>query len=1051
MSHDESLARPDTETLLRAISDLIDQYDPTASVYLDPAGRWLPNASGARDRISNEVWFRIWRATGQPGGWDTVRDLVIALVGEEYKWDLTCLIDRAIAGADGPYDALTAAMEAFYRLVEIEACKRVAGGYVAEWDTRGKEKARTFSERGKTLKAALAGVLTGADLERRLIALSGRLNRGESSLFDSICRVIAQEESVRYDLCLKVGKADPGGQTGSDLEALQADGLPWAKEISASQEGLLRPSMELITDPDLDVKTGIQYRAADVLGVLKDPRSTDTLLAALGMWAPEFTDLRAKIIYALGNLRIPKVLHHLIEILEGPDSVTVTDGTRAYPKSRHAEKREVVWALGKLESAALGALGALEPYAENADPGIRVHLAWTMGEIGRRQKSESGGVDARILVTLLKLMTGGDRRIVEEAAAALKGLETPDFMRTIYLQNLDAVPMSSLKPSSTGLYELSETILHLASLKRPVVMAVTGDSGTGKTYFCRAIANGFGDTGADEILYLMRDRSFDKTLDRILGIKWLSRHVEPVFYEDYPVPEEKDDPEAFFDEFIRANRSKKLIILDGWRDEAYFHPIMNKFYERGYLDVLVRFQATFSTRRLNLEEREASLDGVHTHLPLEERPALEETILYREGEVLIYDLDNSLGSRLTGDETLEVFERRKVDSWGDQIRIGRFGSSGTFETKEQTLAIREDTRPAHIGPLPAGALTEVAPQERAFTRSLNLRLDDLPNLLETITTGDLQVERIAFYNHGQLAAGGSGGEVALLTGFDDRMFVARVHASPVVALAVAGGRIYSADSAGVLNATCLTEKETAVIGRTPSPVRSMAAHRDGTVVTGHDDGTLRVWDTGRREILVLEGQGGTISAVAIDRNGGIYWGDSTGRLAVRRKEAKAARLLEGLDSQVTALAGYIDGRVVVGTGTVGAESCGPAGGGDIALIDTDSGRVEVLIIPGDPRVSAVTVYYDGRLLVGSRASGEVVGTLAAIDLRERSFVRLRGHGVETACCVTMGPRLITSGTDNAAVSTIKIWGTSTYVRMEHDKLRLMPEGIPRPPYYRALF
>jgi hypothetical protein len=1044
MLPDESSASARVEILLGVFYEFLDRFDPTRLLFLDTCGRWLPGAPRTRDRISNEVWFRMWQATGQAGGRDALRDLLAPFVKGLSHEDLAGLVRATGVECEGPPGVLLAVMELIYRLVESEACRRISTAYVAEWDTRSRQKARRFSERMESVAADLAALVPEALTGAGPGTFTDRLGPAGEDLFGNICRTIAEEESVRYDLFGWTASPARGRRPDVDTGGIRADGITWAVPVAPWSDGLLRPAMELLLDPDLDVKTGIQYRVTDVLAALRDPRSAESLVAALRRWPAGFTDLRAKIIYALGGLGLAGTVPYMVEALGGPDSVEVTDGTGTHTRSRYAEKREAVWALGKLGGAAVGALGELERCGDSADRGLRLHLAWALGEIGRRQKLESGGVDAGIVIALLRLLTTGDRGIVEEAALALKGLETPDFMQTIYLQNLDAVPMSSLKPSRTGLYELSETILHLVALKRPVVMAVTGDSGTGKTYFCRAVAGGFADIKAHEVVYLMRDRSHDKTLDRILGIEWLKRHVEPVFYEDYPVPEERDDPDAFFDEFIRANASKKLIVLDGWRDEAYFHPIMNRFYERGHLDILVRFQATFSTRRLNLEEREASLDRVEMHLPLLERPVLEETVFYREGEVLIYDLDNSMGSRLTQDETLEVFDRKKVDAWGDQIRIGRFTSARMFETRERALTCGEDIPPVTRQALRGKPPSALVLRETSFRRSLNRALGEIPNLLETVTVEGISLEGIAFYNHGQLAAWGSEGEVAVLTGFTDRVFTARVHSASVVGLAVAGGRIYSVDSRGVLVVTSPAEKQTAVIGEAGPGVVCMAAHRDGKVVTGHEDGTVRVWDAVGGEVTVLAGHQSSVRALAIDRNGNIYSGESTGLLRVWNRRRTGTCLLEGPASPVQALGVHLDGRVIAGMGS-------PAG--CLALIDVGGGRAEIPAIPGDLSVKTITPYYDGRILVGTRASGDdkVTGTLLAIDFRERSYVRLPGHRLETAACVTMGPRIVTCGRDDEAQTTIRIWGTSAYVRREHDKLRLMPDKIQRPPYYRALF
>jgi hypothetical protein len=129
--------------------------------------------------------------------------------------------------------------------------------------------------------------------------------------------------------------------------------------------------------------------------------------------------------------------------------------------------------------------------------------------------------------------------------------------------------------------------------------------------------------------------------------------------------------------------------------------------------------------------------------------------------------------------------------------------------------------------------------------------------------------------------------------------------------------------------------------------------------------------------------------------------------------------------------------------------------GLMRFVDADSGRTQRLEIPAFSRVSAVTVYYDGRLLVGGKSNGgrAAAGTLGVVDPRPdcSSYVVLKGHEQETADCVSVGPRIITWGYEGSGQRTLKIWGTSSYVRTEHDKLRFMPGSMPKPPYYRALF
>ncbi len=50
----------------------------------------------------------------------------------------------------------------------------------------------------------------------------------------------------------------------------------------------------------------------------------------------------------------------------------------------------------------------------------------------------------------------------------------------------------------------------------------------------------------------------------------------------------------------------------------------------------------------------------------------------------------------------------------------------------------------------------------------------------------------------------------------------------------------------------------------------------------------------------------------------------------------------------------------------------------------------------------------------------------------------------------MGPRIITFGENKESQSEIKIWGTESYVKVEHGKLKIT-EGLGTPPYYWNIF
>ena len=1175
MLTEDNFDSPTIDALLSSLENLLRGFDPTDLTYLDWQGNWKKHPSTTRDRISNELWFEIWEARfcGDYPGLikdhpERIKGLFLPLVKTREHWALARRLSHGTFAGNNPGNDrnrqgrgreladLLAACEVLCLSIEHEAYRRNAGVYVADWNSRGKaERARYSQKREKLLDELgrrLHGRLheAGADLANQgsgqahtpadsfsqecdtanqqrianvtpnlleeseleiFLGLSKLLNADERGIFSRAVQIIAEEEMLRDNLQPLLADLTDSRQR-DEVRDFISEQLNIAKGAAASMPCiLLRPCIEILLNHKIDISTGMQFEVSGILGKLKDLRSADALLAALDLYPPRYADLRANLIYALGNLKQKKALNDFVRIVEGPDSVKVHPGVASeYDQPLRTEKCEAIWALGKLGSDAIDAMPALVRHAGTNDDEIRLCLAWAVGAIGKEQKEKYGGIDAGILTALMNLLTAKQSGVFEEVAFALKKLGLPDFLHTLYLRDLTVVPILSLKPSSTGLYELSETLLHLVSLKKPVVVAVTGDSGTGKTYFCQTIANGFSGIKAHEILYLMRDRVGDRTLDRILGIKWLRKHNAAQFCEGYPLTEDEDKPDEFFDEFMRQHADKKLIILDGWRDHAYFHQVVRTFYEKGYLDVLVKFQTTFSTRRINLEEREGVLEKVKLHLPLVEDPTIEETPFYKEGAVLIYNLDNSIPSRLNREEILQVFERKKVDTWADQIRIGRF-TRGV-----RPLRIDDETLPYHFEDITSETREmsiqepiSFSPSEASFSRILNESLDRYPNLLQLIRLDTVAVNRTAFYAHGQIACCGYDGRIAVLTGLNDRILYAEIHDTEVVGLSIVGGDIYSVDKRGDLKITSFYTNTTANIGKTDSPALSIASHRDARIATGHLDGTVKLRDMRARTTTVFKAHRGPVLSLAIDRHGRIYSGGGDMQLRIWDVEAGKVKVFRGHKSPINAISAYPDGRIVTGTQTDdGFEKGDAARGAKIRMIDIGTGACKIFHACDEGIITTINVYFDGRLFVGMRllAGGTVDQAGATTFQEERSPVKtpsedswegasiaagrgavnvpreeswegtsiapgpgrgtvivldprpdfccynsLEGHRLETRDCITMGPRLITCGSESKGEHTLRIWGTVSYVEIEHEKLRLMPGATGKPPYYRSLF
>lgn len=1060
MSPDDGRTAPKVGDLIHRAVELLQSFDPSTLTYLGADGNWKTDPKCPRDRISNELWFRIWQVTNKVGFEDELGRLFQTALQDEDRWDF---INRAFSpmitvAVPGRADLLIFA-ELLYHIIEYDALKTNSEGYTAEWDSLGKLRRTEFADRADRFLQMLSRLFRCAEGTETFLVMYSRAKTMQIRIVLEVSRVIGEEERLRWQLKRFMRGLDGDVSASWIVSPTEQPSIAALLSSVTEAEALLRPCIEILADPEIAITSGMQFEASDLLGRLRDTRSLDVLVKALERLDREYTHLRANVTFAIGNLCHERSLTQLIRILEGSDyaadSSSLTSLDRRVPV--FPEKREAMWAIGKLALRAVSALPVLKTYLESADQETRTYLAWAVGRMGSEQKRSHGSIDVPLVTILRSLVRSKDSAAFEEAAFALREIGMPHPLDALYPYDFEKISILSLKPSSTGLYELSETLLHLISLKRPVVMAVTGDSGTGKTYFCQTIAAGFAGVMSREILHLMRDRAGDKTLDMILGIRWLRTHVAPRFYEDYPLGEDKDNPSAFFEAFMSKHADKRLIILDGWRDEAYFNQVVDTFYDRGYMDVLVRFETTFSTRRINLEEREGSLESVRNHLSLVEEPAIEETGVYREGEVLVYNLDNSIPSRLAQTEIRAVFETRKVDTWGDQVRIGRFAldpsplSLTEEELSSETLRFQAETET--FGPQ---TVRSFRPAESSFTRVLNEHIEELPNLLETIEFAGMAMNRIDFYNQGQVACCGFDGTIGVLTGFNDRAFYTQAHDAEVTDIAVSGQAVCSIDTCGKFKITSFHSNSITELGATDVPASVISSHRGGIIATGHCDGTVRLWDRRAEQVSILTGHRAAILALTIDRSGRVYSAGEDMELRVWNLREGSVQIYGGHRSPIQTVGIYADGRVITGASCDDwGEKAERASGVRIRLIDLINNTCQTFKLRRCGMLRAMSLYFDGRIFLGTdKAPGSCpIGNLIVADPRPafRQYSVLPGHAKHTRSCISMGPRIITCGSESSGNDALKIWGTAAYIEIEHSKRRLMPQGVARPPHYRSLF
>jgi len=1013
---------------------LLREFDPRRLGYLDTGGKWAENPEASRDRISHAFLYYLRLQREEDQGSFFVRAFTPFLT--EHRWPIAQKV--AASRASVPESSVLVLFETLLWILEHEAWRVNAAALAPEWNTEARAFQRESLAKQRSLEESMASLLSTEEWSQFLEAKAEMMGSA-SEVLTPLIKLIAEEQKHTAALERLVAESSSPKRRDEAYSLILERIQPPLGIVTQIPPALFFPCLRLLLDPRIDPESGIPHLASLVLSVFQDPRSSESLLQALARYPLGFTKIRENLIYALGNLKEGRAVDALIEVLEAADEIKETAANRPMACLLLEQKEEAIWALGKIGLGAVRAIPALARYADHPSAKLKTYLAWTLGEVGKAQKGATGGVSADVVIALLKLLKEKNRQIFEEAVAALRKIDLPEFVHSLYLYHVGAVSILGLKPAQRGLYELSETLHYLRRTKKTTIMAVNGDSGTGKTYFCQAIAAGFSGIRPSEILYLMRDsKRGQRVFNRLLGLPWLKKHIDPCYYQDYPVSEEEDNPEAYFRQFLEENSDKRLIILDGCRDRHYFQKVIDFFYLQGELDIEVNFRANFSTRRLNLETREFALESVKLHLQFLEEPALEDTSFYQEGLVILYDLDNSLGSRLDSEETRELFERPRVDSWGDLIRIGDFhGETITSFCQEEKLRVEEEHLEVREEAWPEIPAFPTTPAEKRLKPVLNEDLRAEPNFLKAISLGDIRPARLRFYAQDQVAGCGKDGEVFVLTFLDNRVFHTRIEGVADFALL---GRTFvlAVPGRGLLSLSFERTEMAEWQGGDMFPQKIVGLPPD-RLVTAHRDGTIRIWDTLEKRVLAFAGRIPTLTALAVDQAGLIYGGDATGRLKQWDLEKRTVRDYSGPAGAVRFLRYYPLGKLlaVEGDRSNGPSSC-------LRIIDFAGLTVRSISLPPGKSVNGITVYHDGRIIAAaSGATEEQRGrreNLLIVSPGDGgcSILPLSGHALGTDDCLTMGPKIVTCGRDDGASSSIRIWGSEFFVRTELSKLFIKP-------------
>ncbi|MBN1271994.1 MAG: hypothetical protein JXB26_06945 [Candidatus Aminicenantes bacterium] len=1058
---------PSLEDMIAQGLEFLKKFLPDRMSFLNSHGNWQDGPIGIRDRAANEVFYRLWQ---QP---EEERKLLFHsalfhLLRKEF-WPPACKLHRLVQKQDKLEDntmgilpskkeinkAPSKKIESPFVIVfnaltwflQYDTLMKGKDAVFPDWDKEGKLLKKETGERLGRQKELLKSLFPKNSMERLFSHLEEWKTSAPSVLAD-IPRLLYEEFRISQSLKLLLVKSKQDGYPeeayGLILERLH----PPQGIASQTHPALLYPCIQLLLDPDIQIDSGIAYQSAVILSILQDPRSTRALLGSLEKIPVHYTKIRENVIYTLGNLKEQKAVSLIGKVLSCPDKIVLESKNKKTPHLLLEQKAEALWALSKIGLSSLDELPLLVEQGKHDSEKIKTYLTWTLGKLGAVQKEHDGGVSADIVISLLTLLKSKSKEIFEEAVYALKKIDMPEFIHTLYLYNAGAVSILALKPAQKGLYELSETLHYLLEKKNRVVMAVNGDSGTGKTYFCQALLGGFGTLKSNEILYLMRDRKKDqKIFNRMLGLKWLKKYIDPSIYEDYPVPEEKDNPEEYFFKFLEDNKDKRLIILDGCRDRCYFQRIIDLFYFRGLLDTEVNFRATFSTRRQNLEERETALESIKTHLSFLEEPALEDTYYYQEGISFIYDLDNSFSSRLDKEETKELFNKRKIDSWGELIRIGEFGNEGTtIPVKKREISMEKNCFSLKKEKWPGSSKTTFRPKEKKFKPVLNENMKKNPFLLQTIQENSLKPVKIRFYAQEQIAGLGQEGSVFFLSFIDNRIFYVPLENQKDITSM--GRDLFLTDGKGELTHISFESNEMSRFMDIPSPVTSSASYPRDRLVTGHEDGSVRIWDFREKETLAFSAHNFPVTSLAVDYQGRIYSSSPDRTISRWNPESGRCIHLFSPGEQTSRIRFFPFGKILaLSLKDSGKKKKGETQALSLEIIDYERSFCHSISLPFSRTVSSMDVYSDGRIILtmtgGKKTYSPQEKNLVVISHSDTSsrYTLLPGHDHNSLDVLTMGPRIITCGSESPEEYSFRIWGTAFYIQTEAAKISILPSGM----------
>lgn len=1052
--------------LVNLLDFLLQDFPVNGFFFINEQGRWQETPQNWPDRVKSEIFFQLKR-----GNQHKRQDFLEATVDFFEKTDF-CLFEKLKQGLRNfswPLEKLAIRVEElqsqstptvssllspdekklsldflvpFFDLLAIfilkEALKTNVSLPFADWDSQARAINRLWRKKLEELEGSLTSYLSDEE-KQQFCALNQFSKNYFQSFLDPLATFIAEEQRISLRLNESLQKLEKSEDKEEIYAAIRETIQPPMGVVANVSPAFFFPALGLLLNPEIEVSSGLQYLTSLIISLFHDSRASDYLLYALETFPPSWTKIRENIIYTLGNLREPRCVPLLAQVLELPDCLEEPQVPKVSLCPLREQKEEAIWALGKIGLISSKVINLLCSYADHPSARLKTYLAWSLGEIGRVQKEKTGGISADILIALLKLLKEKNKEIFEETVSALKKINMPEFIHSLYLYHVGAISLLSLKPAERGLNELSITLNHLISQKEKVVMAVTGDSGTGKTYFCQVLASGCVGLRPEEILYLMRDsKEGRRVFNRLLGRNWLKKYIDPVYYQ-YDVSDQ-DKPEVFWQQFLEIYSSKRLILLDGCRDRHYFERVVDLFYEKGELDLVVNFRTNFSTRRLNLEAREIALESVKLHLSFLEEPTIEDTFFYQEGKIILYDLDNSINCRLGREETAELFTKRSVEGWGELIQLGHFQPESFWPLTEEKMEAQEEEFCLEELVWLTPETDSISFQEEILEPQLNKNLDQEPHLLSTVFPSVLEPISLRLYAQDQAGGIDKKGRIFVFTLIDHRLFIFDQEEEIKAECLLGRNFCFQGNSSG-LKILSFEREEIANFEGPKIPILKMAAAPPSNLFMVLQNGELWFWNLEEKKIFRLVKAlklPNLINSMALEPGNRLYLANQREVLRFDLNERKMTRF--SLTRELVHGIKYLpQKRIAAIVSNRERDKWG------IKIVDFQARQVFTLWLPEIKTVSAMECVRDGRLLLsGQEVRTNQLGQSATLPcflllFPEKNFyglARINRQEYRINDILALGPKILTCGYEPNGRASFRLWGSQFFVRTELSKMKI---------------